>query len=71
MFLDCTAIAKQCEDLSGADLEALTSEAIEAAISESTEPNWVPVSQRHYEVALAKLEESRQKLANKHNMSND
>ena len=71
--IDCTAIAKQCEDFSGADLEALTSEAIEAAISESTEPNWVPVSQRHYEVALAKLEESRQKVqsSHKHNMSND
>ena len=60
--IDCASIAKQCEDFSGADLEALTSEAIEAAIAESREPNWVPVGQRHFEAALVKLEESKQKV---------
>lgn len=53
--IDIEAIAEQCEGFSGADLEALTSEAIEVAISESTEENWVPVGDSHYKAALSKL----------------
>jgi ribosome biogenesis ATPase len=53
--IDCVAIANRYENASGADLEALTSEAIETAIKESSDGNWVPVSQRHFEFALKKL----------------
>ncbi|OHS95155.1 AAA ATPase [Tritrichomonas foetus] len=53
--IDVESIAERCEGFSGADLDALTSEAIEAAISESSENEWVKVGNRHYEAALTKL----------------
>lgn len=53
--IDVESIAEQCEGFSGADLEALTSEAIEAAIAESNDEQWVPVGNNHYKAALSKL----------------
>lgn len=53
--IDIDFIVEHCEGFSGADLEALTSEAIEAAISESSEEQWIPVGNNHYKMALSKL----------------
>lgn len=53
--IDIPSIAERCQNFSGAMLEALTSEAIEAAISESNQEQWVPVGNKHFEAALAKL----------------
>ena len=48
-------LAEICENYSGAELEALITEAIEIAIKESTEENWIPVQQIHLELAYEKL----------------
>jgi SpoVK/Ycf46/Vps4 family AAA+-type ATPase len=53
--IDCAAIAREYHNASGAELEALTSEAIEAAIHESSDGNWVPVGQRHFDLAMRKV----------------
>jgi SpoVK/Ycf46/Vps4 family AAA+-type ATPase len=57
--VNCAEIAERCENASGAELEALASEAIEAAIRESGEETWVPVAQRHFEAAIIKLHAAR------------
>jgi ribosome biogenesis ATPase len=53
--IDTGSLASRCEQASGADLESLTSEAIEIAISQSHEDEWLPVCQEHFEAALSKL----------------
>lgn len=60
--IDIASIAEKCEGFSGADLDALTSEAIELAIDESTEENWVAVGNKHFNLALQKILKSNEIL---------
>jgi len=53
--INTEAIAELCECFSGAELEALITEAIEIAIKESSDDNWIPVNQSHLEAAFDKL----------------
>jgi ribosome biogenesis ATPase len=57
--INCDEIARQCDRASGADLDALTCEAIQAAIRESADDIWVPVAQRHFESAIEKWKVTR------------
>jgi ribosome biogenesis ATPase len=57
--INCAKIASQCDGASGADLDALTCEAIQAAIRESADGNWVPVAQGHFEWAVEKWKVTR------------
>jgi SpoVK/Ycf46/Vps4 family AAA+-type ATPase len=57
--IDCREIAIRCDEASGAELEALTSEAIESAIGESVDDEWIPVSHKHFENAILKLHTAR------------
>jgi ATP-dependent 26S proteasome regulatory subunit len=43
--INCDLIARQCDRASGADLDVLTCEAIQAAIRESADDIWIPVAQ--------------------------
>ncbi|KAH0790219.1 AAA family ATPase [Histomonas meleagridis] len=55
-------IAAKCEGFSGADLESLKSEAIEIAIRNSKEHEWIPVNQSHFDEAVGVIIESKMKV---------
>lgn len=57
--IDVEYLSGSTDGYSGAELEELTSEAIEAAIKESSGENWIPVNQKHFNSALEKLNRAR------------